>query len=258
MRAPLLRCARYSALWAMGVASSIYAQAPAPQTAAPPPAPSFEVASIHTAGPDSSGASEFNKYPSNRYFAHNKVLSIIIGVAYGFNGDRIAGEPDWLDSQLYSIDAKVDGDRELTRAEMQPLVQALLEQRFHLKVHRETRMTSGYRLILAKGGPKLQPSDPKWTKPNGTISSTGIKAVRFDMEQLAVWLENPCHFPVVDGTGLTGHYDIDLSYSSDGADSSLPDLFTAIQDQLGLKLQQTKLPIDYLVIDSIDRVPTPN
>jgi uncharacterized protein (TIGR03435 family) len=252
-------CALFSTLLVAGFAFTIYAQPPMPQTAAPQSPPSFEAVSIHPAQPGSLGVSGFNKYPSNRYFAHNKMLSIIIGMAYETNGDRIKGEPGWLDSQLYSIDAKVDGDRELTAAEMRPLVQDLLAQRFHLKVHRETQMVSAYRLIVAKGGAKLQPADAKSSKPIGTISSNGIKAVDFDMEHLAVYLENPCHFPVVDGTGLTGHYDIDLSYApSDGIDSSLPDLFTAIQEQLGLKLESTKIPIDYLVIDSIDRVPTGN
>jgi uncharacterized protein (TIGR03435 family) len=255
----LRRCALSPASLALGCAFSMDAQTPMPQTTAPQSTPFFEVVSIHPAQPGSLSVSGFNKYPSNRYFAHNKVLSIIIGVAFQTNGDRIAGEPEWLDSQPYSIDAKVDGDRELTAAEMRPLVQDLLAQRFHLNVHRETRMVSGYRLILAKGGAKLQPADAKWSKPIGTISSNGIKAVDFDMEHLAVYLENPCHFPVVDGTGLIGHYDIDLSYApSDSSDSSLPDLFTAIQEQLGLKLEPTKIPIDYLVIDSIDRVPTGN
>ena len=121
------------------------------------------------------------------------------------------------------------------------------------------RSVSGYRLMLAKGGVKLRPSDAKSSKPSGTISSTGIKAFNFDMEHLAVYLENPCHFPVVDGTGLTGHYDIDLYYApANTGDSPLPDLFTAIQEQLGLKLEPTKIPIDYLVIDSIDRLPTPD
>jgi uncharacterized protein (TIGR03435 family) len=187
------------------------------------------------------------------------VLSVIIGVAFQTNGDRIAGEPKWLDSQPYSIDAKVEGDRELTAKEIRPLVQDLLAQRFQLKVHRESRIVSGYRLILAKGGAKLQPAEAKRSKPIGTISSSGIKAVDFDMEHLAVWLENPCHLPVVDGTGLTGHYDIGLSYApSDNGDSPVPDLFTAIQVQLGLKLEPAKIPIDYLVIDSIDCVPTGN
>jgi uncharacterized protein (TIGR03435 family) len=252
-------CALASTLLAVSFTFSTDAQTPMPQTAAPQSVPSFEAATIRTVLPNSLSDGGFNKYPSNRYFAHNKMLSIIIGMAYKTNGDRILGEPGWLDSQLYSIDARVDGDRELTADEMRPLVQDLLAQRFHLKVHREARMVSAYRLILAKGGAKLQPADAKWTKPSGTISSNGIKAVDFDMEHLAVYLENPCHFPVVDGTGLTGHYDVDLSYAPPNAgDSSLPDLFTAIQEQLGLKLEPTKIPIDYLVIDSIDRVPTAN
>lgn len=253
------RCALFVALLAFGCAFSMEAQTSMPQTTATQTAPFFEAVAIHPVKPGSLIPRGFNKYPSNRYFAHNMNLLSIIGMAYETNGDRIAGDVEWLNSHLYSIDAKVDGDRELTADEMRPLIQDLLAQRFRLKVHREVRKVSAYRLILAKGGAKLHPADAKWKKPSGTISSNGIKAVDFDMVHLAVWLEYPCHFPVVDETGLTGHYDIDLSYApSDSGDSSLPDLFTAIQVQLGLKLEPAKIPIDYLVIDSIDRVPTEN
>lgn len=255
----LRRYALSPALLALGCAFPMDAQTPMPQTTAIQSAPFFEAVAIHPLKPGSLIPRGFNKYPSNRYFAHNMNLLYIIGMAYETNGDRIAGDVEWLNSQLYSIDAKVDGDRELTTDEMRPLVQDLLAQRFHLKVHREVRMVSAYRLILAKGGAKLQPSDAKWKNPSGTMTSHGIKAVDFDMVHLAVWLEYPCHFPVVDETGLTGHYDIDLSYEpSDSSDSSLPDLFTAIREQLGLKLERAKAPIDYLVIDAIDRVPTEN
>ena len=118
--------------------------------AAEPPTPqTFEVASIRMVSPHSAddlvkgiGAFSVCTYPTNRFFAHYAPLRIIISMAFDDNSDHVSG-PDWLDSQLYSIDANVEGDKQLSREEMKPLLQNLLQQRFHLVAHHETKIASG-------------------------------------------------------------------------------------------------------------------
>jgi uncharacterized protein (TIGR03435 family) len=227
------------------------------------PTPSFEVSSIRLESPHSVeelmkgiGLASLNTWPTHRYFAHYITLQVPISLAYHVDPKWITGGPDWLGTQQYSIDATVDGDHELNIDEMRPLLRELLEKRFHLKAHRESRMVSGYRLVLAKNGSKMSPSNEKG---QASVFSGGINAPGIDAAALAFILEIPTGEPVVDETGLTGLYGIKLSYAPpNDPNSSLPDIFTAVQEQLGLKLEPAKVPVDYLVIDHVDRVPTQN
>jgi uncharacterized protein (TIGR03435 family) len=150
---------------------------------------------------------------------------------------------------------------------MQPLLKNLLAQRFRLKVHRENRTVSGYEVISAKGGPKLQPAK-EGARPKDMPSAFHAQLLPNEMDAWGISTETFAHIlvspagkPVIDKTGLTGSYDIKLSYAPPNdpdAASALPDIFTAIQEQLGLKLVPAKVPVDYLVIDHADRVPTEN
>lgn len=239
---------------------TLAAQAPVPQ-------PSFEVASIRLESPHSAddlvkgiGLASMNSWPTHRYFSHFFSLEASIAVAYDIDPRWISGSPDWLSTQLYSIDATLDGDRQLNLDEMRPLVRGLLEQRFHLKAHHETRIAAGYELVVAKNGPHLSAAKSE-AKSGASIWSSGINGPNVSMSALAFIMEVPIGQPVVDKTGLTGSYDIHLSYAplnNPNADSNLPDIFTAVQEQLGLKLVPAKVPVDYLVIDHVDRVPTEN
>ena len=145
----------------------------------------------------------------------------------------------------------------LTRAQMQPLIQRLLADRFKLVYHLGSKELSGYALIVAKSGLNLHVA-----KEN---SSKSIYFLRDGMrlngttETLAVLLENPLGQPVIDKTGLTDVYDIKLSYApKDAMDSILPSIFTAVQEQLGLRLEAQKVPVEMLVIDHVEKVPTEN
>jgi uncharacterized protein (TIGR03435 family) len=240
--------------------------APPPQLA-PAPQPEFEAASIHMA--DSSphsvedlqkgiGLTSWSKFPNNRFFAHFMPLKFLISIAYGVDVEYIQDAPNWLDSQLYDIEAKVEGDALLTREQMQPLLQNLLEQRFHLTVHRGQKEVTGYDLVVAKGGPKLQP--PKGgEQPYGYILPDGIQDQNATVQALAGLLKSPAGGPVVDKTGITGKYDFNLKYATaNHPDPNLPDLFTAVQEQFGLKLVPQKISVDILVIDHVDKIPTEN
>jgi uncharacterized protein (TIGR03435 family) len=244
-------------------------QQPAPAAqSAPAPQPEFEAVSIHMA--DSSphsiedlqkgiGLTSSIKFPTNRFYAHYTPLKLLISLAYGVDDwEYIQGGPNWLDSQLYDIEAKVDGNALLTLEQMRPLLQNLLEQRFHLTIHRGQKEVTGYVLVVAKGGPRLQTSKGG-EQPFGYILPDGIQDQNAPIQSLAAMLTIPAGGPVVDKTGIVGKYDFKLKFATaNHPDSNLPDLFTAVEEQLGLKLVPQKVPAETLVIDHVDKIPTEN
>lgn len=204
------------------------------------------------------GLSSWSTFPSNRFFAHNVDLKILISLAYGVDDKYILEAPDWLDTQMYSIDATVDGERELTYEQMKPLLQNLLQERFGLTTHRETKTLAGFALTAAKGGPKLQPAKAD-TPSHAYIFPNRVQAQNLDIEHFVEILTHPAGYPVVDKTGIAGNFDFDLSYApANDPNSPLPSLFTALQEQLGLKLESQKVPVEMLVIDHLDKIPTEN
>ena len=140
------------------------------------------------------------------------------------------------------------------------MLRALLEDRFHLKVHRETKEQPVYSLVVAKGGPRLKNS-PTDDQPRMTLASKGqgleMQFWNWDMTRLAGQISGNEGRKVLDKTGLSGEYDFTLSYVDDrravGAQQDGPSLFTALQEQLGLKLESQKGPVEVLVIDHADQ-----
>jgi uncharacterized protein (TIGR03435 family) len=204
------------------------------------------------------GVTSVSPLPANRLTFRNATLGLLIAYAFKMDSDQIEGKPDWRDSQQYDVNAKAEGDRELTREEMLPLLQHLLQQRFHLATHRESKIVSGYELVVTKGGIKLQPVNDGQT-PRGQIAPNGLQVWGSNLDTLASMLRSPAGRPVANKTGISGTYDIKLDYASvNDPNSTLPDLFTALQEQLGLKLVPQKVPVEVLVIDHVDRTPTEN
>jgi len=210
----------------------------------------------------------------------NAPVRLMLMHAYGLQFSQISGGPDWLSSDTWSIDARAEGNP--TRDELMHMLQSLLEDRFHLKAHRESREMSVYALTVARNGPKLPapkegacatavPGQPEPTappcgrvrismSPQGVLMEGGSAA----MSELTRVLAIPLSRPVVDRTALSDTYDIRLEFTDDGpgappppADARNPGIFTAIQEQLGLKLETAKATVEILVIDRIDR-PTAN
>lgn len=190
-------------------------------------------------------------------------LRNLIEMAY--DTSYIEGGGKELDTH-YDVRAST-GEKPWTQESIRPMMRQLLAQRFHLVVHEGKREISGYRLVIAKGGAKVQPvsseSIPKGQKagepsPNfvypGHVQGRGMNAYGIAGLFTAV-----LHAPVKDATGLTGNFNIDLSYAPDNStDSNLPSFFTAIEEQLGLRLEPAKVTVDTLVIDHVDTEPTPN
>jgi uncharacterized protein (TIGR03435 family) len=224
--------------------------------------PSFEVATIKPASA-TDGHTHINYPPGDSWSAINITLSALMQWAYGMPERQILDGPAWLTSTRFDIQAKVDlgGPEKPVRSDTdakRKMVQALLAERFNLKLHDETRMLPAYDLVVAKGGSKLEIS-----KANGKSISTRRTQLTLEgltMPLIAEELSQVVGRVVVDKTGLTDRYDLKLVWAADDApagDNSAPSLFTAIQEQLGLKLESAKEPVPVLVIDHID-LPTPN
>jgi uncharacterized protein (TIGR03435 family) len=238
------------------------------------PAVSFDVASIHINNTETDGHHHIISDPAESHFRTvNLALRDLIQFAYGLPDSQILGGPAWLGSDLFDIDAKSDPvvDAELhampteqARRQKQLMVQALLADRFELKIHQETRQLPVYALVVTKDGPKFILS-----KVDGTTIDTGRARLHIAGSDdtigiLARELAQLLGRPVLNQTGLSGRYDLSLRWAPDdvavSASSSPdlpPDIFTAIQEQLGLKLESTKGPVPVLVIDSVEK-PSPN
>jgi uncharacterized protein (TIGR03435 family) len=194
---------------------------------------------------------------------------------YDSKDDRVVGLPSWTKSERYDVEAKVDYEdvpkwKALSLTQKSLALQPLLVTRFNLQFHHETRERPTYSLVVAKNGPKLRKAQHVVTNPTGTGSPDGtgdrdestvtpgkIVLKGSSLSLLANLLSSQgLSHTVVDKTGLTELYDITLRWSPDdigSSDASLPSLFTALQEQLGLKLEYNKNPIDVIVIDHIER-----
>jgi uncharacterized protein (TIGR03435 family) len=246
-------------------------RAPAQAAAAPQ---TFDVASIHINNTETDGHHHIISDPGESHFRTvNLALRDLIQFAYGVPDSQILGGPTWLDSIMFDIDAKsgatVDAElralpTEQARPQKQLMVQALLADRFRLKVHQETRLLPVYALVVAKDGPKFKPSQINDTTIDTFRARLHIAGSDDTIGILARELAQVVGRVVVNQTGLSGRYDLSLRWTPDdgaaAASSSPdvpPDIFTAIQEQLGLKLESTKGPVPVLVIDSVE-MPSPN
>jgi uncharacterized protein (TIGR03435 family) len=231
----------------------VHAQAPSN------PPLKFEEASIHRADPGKKGP-PWAVTPAGRLTATTD-LRWLLQVAYSVRFDQIVGGPKWMDGEEYTIVAvpppgsPLATDQRNVNKIIEERLRALLEDRFQLKVHREMREMPVYELTVAKGGSKLkeEPESPefKLRLPSGRILTSGGGA---KIAMLTILLTNQLHRPVVDKTGLMGLYAFDLTYNPDESKpSDRPSLFTALQEQLGLKLDAKKGESEVLVIDRLER-----
>ncbi|HKA02019.1 MAG TPA: TIGR03435 family protein [Candidatus Solibacter sp.] len=205
--------------------------------------------------------------------ASNLSLDAMIAAAYGVAVYQVSG-PTWLRDQHFDIVAKTDAPLADEDAMRTPL-QDLLAERFGLKMHRETRELPALVLTVAKGGPKLQPSDgtTSATLPFKKANKTDVARIagaRLTMPQFADILARRLSRPVLDKTSLTAAYRIRLEWTPDTPIAKsgrpnkfkpagdLPSIFEAIKDQLGLRLDSQKAQVEVLVIDHISRTPTAN
>jgi bla regulator protein BlaR1 len=217
--------------------------------------PVFEVASVK---PNLSGDPGAQLNPEHGNFtAENASLRQLIRLAYHVPDFMISG-PAWLDSLRYDINAKGMGDAPQSQVAL--MLRALLADRFHLQVHRETKEMSVYFLVVAKGGLKLQSADAPDPAPfpNLPPGPHGVmQAARISLADLAGNLSRPAGRPVLDRTGIQGTFRLRLWYTNN-SESEGPDLFAALREQLGLRLEPGRGPVETLAVDHADKVPTPD
>jgi uncharacterized protein (TIGR03435 family) len=214
----------------------------------------FEVASIKP----HPGVITYSADPSvkgNRVTATASTLLDMITTAYHVRYDQVSGGPSWVNSDHFDLDARADGAASIEPEQMRAMLQALLADRFHLKIHHETKDVPMYSLVINKNGPKLRESVSA-DQPKGRITANGsgmhMEAAQGTMAQLALRLSgNGAGRPVTDKTGLIGKYTYTLDWmnGTPTPDSEWPSLFVALQAQLGLKLESTSGPGEIIVID---------
>ena len=195
---------------------------------------------------------------NGRLTAINVTLKRCIMGAYAVGPNQIFGGPDWLDADRFEITAKAEqpvGDQILMT-----MLQGLLAERFKLALHREAKPIEAYVLEVAKNGPKLEKGDGQ-----GARTSNGrgdIVATNATMDRFAEILSRQTDLPVVNQTGLEGVFNLKLQWTpenarlatpADGAGIDGPSIFTAIQEQLGLRLHAQKVPVEVLVIDHVEK-----
>jgi uncharacterized protein (TIGR03435 family) len=225
--------------------------------------PEYDVMTIKPNNSGSGGTAIGGRGDS--FMAQNNSLKMLLQYAYDLNEDSIVGIPSQLDSKRFDIAAKiVDPDpvalKKLSPEQHRLMLLPLLTERFQLKTHMETRPGSIYELVVAKGGPKLKPASDEASRTgvgmsiNWTGNNSKLSANSQPIASLAKVLTGQLHRLVIDKTALTGNYDLTLQWTPDDAPASTdadsaPSIFTAVQEQLGLKLQPAKAPVQFLVVD---------
>lgn len=258
---------------------------------------SFEVASVRPSGPQSvrgSNGGPGTRDPE-RFTFSKAVLRDLLFRAYGVEDywAQISG-PGWIDTDEYDLSAKVPPGT--TKEQFQQMLQNLLAERFKLVIHHDTKVLPVYELTVAKSGPKLKESAPDpaaqglppvqpafgaedkngfpqlppgratWMMMNRAGRSR-LAAQQQRASVLTSILRMPVDRPIIDKTGLTGLYDFTLEFDPraatggtplDGREAPAPDIFIAVQQQLGLRLVEAKAPFDVIVVNQAQRVPTEN
>jgi uncharacterized protein (TIGR03435 family) len=222
--------------------------------------PAFEVATVKPNPQGIASQGQWSLPSIGKFTASSVTMTLLLQLAYGIDKSQIANQPGWCETDLFDVNARPEAGIKLSREELKPRLQTLLQQRFHLQAHFETRQLKGYALTIAKGGPRLTPTKADTTPGWRTNVSPGsVAGKNWTMAYLAMQLIPAAGMPVVDRTGLTGSYDIAFVYAADPEkDASRPSLFTAIRDTLGLQLDPQKVPVETLIIDHLDRTPTDN
>lgn len=245
-------------------------------------APKFEVAAVKPCRTDlNPGGPRLGNAPkvsADRLILTCMALKQMIQAAYLVYPDgrfhpmgmeeTIEGARGWVDHELYSIEAKAAAP--VSRGMMMgPMLQTLLEERFRLKVRRETREAPVYHLVVAKGGPKLRrfdgscvsvsdfsqeepPADPRNCKNSGTATTRDWRGISIDNLVLAFLLPSIVGRPVINKTGIAGQYDIHLEFSMDGS-GERPSIPVALEEQLGLRLVSARGTREALVIEAAER-----
>jgi len=230
----------------------------------------FDVATVKLVDPGPKAGRMIKMDGTNRFVARNFTVKLLIAAAYDLNAKEISGGPAWMESEHYDIEAKTPGEARPGRPEQMAMLRGLLVDRFGLKFHREPKVMSMYLLTVAPGGAKLKASASPADAQPATVSTVYPNKIVMPARNasmgdfVAVMQRAILDRPVVDQTGLTGRYDFDLEWAPDETqfggeipaakeDAPSPPLFVAMREQMGLKIEATKGPVDAFVVDGVAR-----
>jgi uncharacterized protein (TIGR03435 family) len=195
----------------------------------------------------------------------NAPLSTLILNAYDVTSYQLSA-PDWTATTRFDVVAKAPPNA--TKEQVSAAWQLVLAERFHLAIHHEARESATYALVIGKGGSKLTASPPdnpaNRTVPHSACNVVHVGTGKMDMASLARILSTFAGRPVSEETGLKGTYFVSLEFEREGMAArvpecqALPSVFAAVEEQLGLKLESRKVPVDILVVDHVERTPTGN
>jgi uncharacterized protein (TIGR03435 family) len=222
----------------------------------------FEVATIKPAPPQPEGRTSTrmsSDTDAGKLNYTNVNLKEAIGKAYKVQQYQIAG-PDWIETERFDIVARFPSHSAADRVPL--MLQTLLADRFKLTLHRETKELPKYALVVGKSGAKFKTAESETGISSNSSRTHWHVTAKVSMRRFAEFLSDEAGRPVVDQTGLSGSYELTLDWAPDDAPANDatagPSLFTALQEQLGLKLDSTKGPVEMLVIDHADRTPSDN
>lgn len=274
-------------IWRVITGLIILASVPTPQCkaqspSAVAPSASFDVASIKLdRDTPATGIHIHISFDQDSFTASGVTVKDLIQLAYHISDFQLSGGPSWAESEKYVVQAKMDEatvealkklPREQRNEQQRLMVQSLLAERFKLKLSHSSKELPVYALVLTTKGPKFSQSSGSASSNRGMNSRSGeLTAGATSMSGFAEWLSSVVSRKVVDKTGLEGNYDFTLHWTrqslvatsgaaTDGGkgaaaidDSSGPSIFTALQEQLGLKLESQKGPVEILIIDSAEK-----
>ena len=225
----------------------------------------FEVASVRPNRADDHIVT-INVGPGGRFAARGYTLVLLMQRAYGVMDWNVSGGPGWIRTDRFDIVAKASVVGNLTERQLQPMLQRLLAERFKLKLHRSSKEMPGYALMVARSGPKVKATaDGEEHQDTFRMSGVGLSGRGITMENFARFVAGKLGLVAVDQTGLKGVYDFNVNWKveTDQYASASPDydprdalrlaVFTALQNQLGLKLTPKKIAVQTLVIDNVER-----
>ena len=250
-----------------GTGSSTVIETPKPMAADADPA--YDVVTIKPSDPNNDGHRGFQNR-GRHILALNETVNTMISFAYGVHVKQIVGGPAWFSTDHYVVDGVPDAPGEPNLTQFRSMIRKVLADRFGLKAHNDQRELSVYALTVAKGGSKLTKSlgNPNGPPDDYFSTSAYMKETNTTMGEYAKAMQYVLDRPVVDQTGLAGRWDFLLKWTPDESQftaigirilpptdnpNAPPGLFTAIQEQIGLKLEATRAMVDVIVIDKVER-----
>jgi len=225
--------------------------------------PDWDVVTVKARDPNDANGNSSIGMKGSQFALVNRTVEAMLQAGYGVQKTQIVGAPHWIETERWDVQGVPDVPGRPSLKQMQSLIRKVLAERFGLKLHRESKELSVYAITVAKGGEKMARSvgDPNGVPDENDSQNNGLVTMRvtnMSMGELAMIFQFFLDRPAVDQTGLAGRYDFQLKWTVDEsrapADGSAPPgLFTAIQQQIGLKLEAVKAPAEVLIVDEVKR-----